>query len=257
MTIPSESQPSVAIVIPARLQSTRLPRKLLLKETGRALIEHTYFAAKQSRLAQEVIVAVDDQELFDCVSSFGGKAVLTRVEHTSGSSRVAEVAELMDGFDLLVNVQGDEPELSGEAIDAAISCLANNSKAVMATLACPIRDEKQLQDPAVVKVVFDAYGNALYFSRSPIPHARDWSVELLKETPAVFYQHIGLYVYRTQFLKQFSGLPASRREQVESLEQLRVLDAGLKIAVEVVEHYATGIDTPEDYRAFVNRMKIC
>lgn len=241
------------IVIPARLRSTRLPKKLLLADTGQTLLEHTYRAASQSRLAEEVIVAADDQEIVSCVNDFGGKVVLTRADHPSGSSRVAEVAESLNGFDVVVNVQGDEPELSGESIDRAIELLAESSDSVVSTLACPIRDRQVLDDPAAVKVVFDRSGKAMYFSRSPVPFVREWSDGLLQSNPPKFFLHIGLYAYRRDFLSTFVNLPAADCEQLESLEQLRILDSGYGIQVGVVDHHAAGIDTPEDYQAFVSR----
>lgn len=247
--------PKAAIVIPARLASTRLPRKLLLNETGRSLIEHTYRAASASKLASQVIVAADEAEIVECVKAFGGQVQMTRADHQSGSSRVAEVALGLEEFEIIVNVQGDEPEISGTVIDHAIRLLADHPNAVVSTLASPIRDRKSLEQMSVVKVVFGADGHALYFSRSPIPCVRDWDQDWLVSEPATFYQHIGLYAYRSSFLPTFSELPASASELVESLEQLRILDAGYTIQVGVVEQHAVGIDTPEDYRAFVSRCK--
>lgn len=246
-----------AIVIPARLESTRLPRKLLLNETGKSLIEHTYRAACQSQLASQVVVAADHTEIYECVQAFGGNVMMTRDDHVSGSSRVAEVAEALSEFEIVVNVQGDEPEISGESIDQAIELLKGNPDAVVATLASPIRDRQVLEQPSVVKVVFDRAGRALYFSRSPIPCARDWNDDWLTAEPAVFYKHVGLYAYRRSFLPQFVELPEAKAELVESLEQLRVLDSGYEIQVGVVEQHAAGIDTLEDYQAFVSRMKSC
>lgn len=249
--------PSAAIVIPARLQSTRLPRKLLLNETGKSLIEHTYRAACQSQLATKVIVAADEPEIVDCVRGFGGEVCLTRVDHVSGSSRVAEVAEGLGGFDIVVNVQGDEPEISGDSIDRSIQLLADDPTAVVSTLACPIRDRVHLEQKSVVKVVFDQAGKALYFSRSPIPCARQWDESLLEAEPPVFFQHVGLYAYRRAFLRTFTQLPPANCEVIESLEQLRILNAGYSIQVGIIESQSVGIDTPEDYRAFVRRANSC
>jgi 3-deoxy-manno-octulosonate cytidylyltransferase (CMP-KDO synthetase) len=243
------------IVIPARLASTRLPRKLLLRATGKSLLQHTYEAACRAGRARGVCVAADHEEIMTEVRSFGGHAVLTRKDHASGTDRVAEVAMHMADADVFVNVQGDEPELSGTSIDHAIGLLEENPEVPMATLATPIRTRAQLLDPACVKVVFDTGGRALYFSRSPIPCARDWSDELLAANPAHFYQHIGLYAYRRDFLLRLSRLPQSRLEQVEKLEQLRVLEAGYPILVGTVDELPSGIDTAEDYRAFVDRSR--
>lgn len=253
----NNSTPKAAIVIPARLHSTRLPRKLLLRETGKSLIEHTYNAACQSQLASEVVVAADHTEISDCVKAFGGKVQMTRDDHPTGSSRVAELALELAEFDVIVNVQGDEPEISGDSIDQAIQLLFDNPDAVVSTLASPIREREQLEQKSVVKVVFDHRGRALYFSRSPIPCARTWEDELLKTEPPIFYQHVGLYAYRRSFLPTFTELPDAAMEAVESLEQLRILNSGYEILVGVVGHHAVGIDNLQDYQAFVSRMNSC
>ena len=155
--------------------------------------------------------------------------------------------------DIFVNVQGDEPELSGASVDLVIELLERDPRLVMSTLATPIRRREQLLDPACVKVVFDGRGRALYFSRSPIPFVRDWHDGLLTENPPNFHQHVGLYAYRREFLLKIAQTPPARLEQLEKLEQLRVLNAGHAIAVGVVDEPTVGIDTPDDYRAFVRR----
>ena len=241
------------IVIPARLASTRLPRKLLLEETGKPLICHTYDAALKARRPAGVCVAADSAEIAEAVLAFGGKVEMTDPAATSGTDRVAEVAAKLQNIDIIVNLQGDEPDLAGESIDLVISLLEENPDAVMSTLATPIRTRDQLEDPSCVKVVFDANHRALYFSRSPIPHARDWSDDLLTAHPPHFYQHVGLYAYRRNFLLRISHIPGCELEEVEKLEQLRVLNAGYSIVVGVVDEPTFGIDTPEDYRAFVER----
>jgi 3-deoxy-manno-octulosonate cytidylyltransferase (CMP-KDO synthetase) len=243
------------IVIPARLASTRLPEKLLLSETGKSLIRHTYEAAQRARRPEAVCVATDHGRIFDEVRSFGGHAEMTDPAAPSGTDRVAEVARRMSGVDIVVNLQGDEPELSGESIDLVVQLLEDRPDAVMSTLATPIRRREQLGDPACVKVVFDRGGRAMYFSRSPIPHARDWDDRLLAADPPVFFQHVGLYAYRREFLLALAAMPPSPLEQIEKLEQLRVLEAGRAILVGVVEEPTAGIDTPEDYRAFVERWR--
>ena len=243
------------IIIPARLASTRLPQKLLLDETGMPLICHTYQAATKSAKAAGVCVATDHETIAKAVQSHGGQAVMTDPNARCGTDRVAEVARQMPDADLFVNVQGDEPEISGESIDQVIQLLEDEPNAVMATLATPIRTRQQLEDPSCVKVVFDSNGRAMYFSRSPIPHAREWSDDLLDANPAHFYLHIGLYAYRRDFLLQLSQMPPAQTEKLESLEQLRVLEAGYQIMVGVTDHPAVGIDTPEDYRAFVERYR--
>jgi len=243
------------IVIPARLASTRLPRKLLLAETGQPLIQHTYAAAQQARRPSGVIVAADHAEIAAAVRAFGGQVEMTSPDCASGTDRVAEVARRTPNVEIFVNVQGDEPELQGAAIDLVVELLERNPDAVMATLGTPIRDQHKLRDPSCVKVVFDQSGRALYFSRSPIPHARDWKDELLTAEPACFYQHIGLYAYRREFLLSLAEIPRTPLEKLENLEQLRVLETGRQILVGVIAQPTLGIDTPEDYRAFVERYR--
>ena len=257
-----------AIVIPARLASTRLPRKLLLNSTGKTVLQHTFEQASRSKLADRVIIACDDDEIFADVTRFGGEAVMTRPDHVCGTDRIAEVAAALDA-DLIVNVQGDEPEIEPESIDVAIRLLLQNKgkdqDAAAATLATPIRSRLALDDPANVKVVFDRHGRALYFSRSPIPHPRSWSDELLgpaadanvpfDEADFAFWQHVGLYVYHKEFLLHISKQPAVPIEQIESLEQLRFLHGGHQVLVGKVQHSAAGIDTLPDYEAFVSRTK--
>ncbi len=243
------------IIIPARLASTRLPRKLLLRETGKTLLQHTYEAASRAKRPAGVCVAADHAEIFDAVRAFGGNVEMTNPQAASGTDRVAEVARRMYHVDIIVNVQGDEPDLAGESIDLVIRLLEERPAAVMATLATPIRSRRQLEDRSCVKVVFDAAGRALYFSRSPIPCAREWDDQLLAADPPQFYQHVGLYAYRRDFLLRLAAMPASRLEQVEKLEQLRVLQAGYSILVGVVDEPTFGIDTPEDYRKFVDRWR--
>jgi 3-deoxy-manno-octulosonate cytidylyltransferase (CMP-KDO synthetase) len=244
------------VVIPARLASTRLPRKLLLRETGKTLIQHTYEAAQRATRPARICVATDHAEIFDEVQSFGGNVEMTSPAAPSGTDRVAEVARRMTDVDIIVNVQGDEPEIAGRSIDLAIELLEANPAAVMSTLATPIRCRRQLEDPACVKVVFDRQGRALYFSRSPVPCPRHWDDALLQSNPPTFYQHVGLYAYRRDFLLQLAAMPPSRLEQIEKLEQLRVLEAGHSILVGVVDEPTFGIDTPEDYRAFVKKLRL-
>lgn len=242
------------IVIPARLASTRLPRKLLLRETGKTVLQHTWEQARQAKRAAGVIIACDHPEIADEVRKFGGEAIMTSESCASGTDRVAEVARKMPDVDVFLNVQGDEPEISPHAVDRLAGLLAGDPLAVMATLATPIRSREKLDDPACVKVVFDHAGRALYFSRSPIPHARTWDDRLLADTPAHFYQHLGLYAYRREFLLVLADIPRADCEILESLEQLRVLHAGYSLRVGVVDEPTIGIDTPEDYRAFVKRV---
>jgi 3-deoxy-manno-octulosonate cytidylyltransferase (CMP-KDO synthetase) len=239
------------IIIPARLASTRLPRKLLLAETGKPLIQHTYESAQQALRPAGVCVATDHEDILRVVQKFGGKAEMTDPQASSGTDRVAEVALRMPDAEIIVNVQGDEPEIAGRSIDLAIELLERQPDAVMSTLATPIRSRRQLEDPACVKVVFDHRQRALYFSRSPIPRAREWDEALLLAEPPHFYQHVGLYAYRRDFLLKLAGMPPSSLERVEKLEQLRVLQAGYSIIAGVIDEPTFGIDTPDDYAAFV------
>ena len=243
------------VVIPARLASTRLARKLLLRETGKSVLQHTYEAAQQASRPREVWVATDHEEIAAEVERFGGKVQLTDPAARTGTDRVAELAGRLPEVDIVVNVQGDEPEISPDGIDLAIELLERDSSAVMSTLATPIRSPAQLKDPACVKVVCDQIGRALYFSRGVIPHARSWNDALLHTGRPNFLQHVGLYAYRKDFLLQLSSLPASELETIEQLEQLRVLSAGYSISVGIIEEPSIGIDTAEDYRAFVERFR--
>lgn len=243
------------VIIPARLASTRLPEKMLLDETGLPLIQHTYQAACRANLPSKVIIACDDRRIEQAVQRFGGEVVMTDPSAPSGTDRVAEVAAKMEDAEIIVNLQGDEPEVPPEAIDQAIQTLHANPEAVMSTLATPIRERNQLEDPACVKVVFDRQHRAMYFSRSPIPHPREWSDDLLNRQSPLFYQHIGLYAYRRAFLLDYPQMPRAAIETTENLEQLRALHHGHTIAVTVIETPLHGIDTPEDYRDFVRRWR--
>jgi 3-deoxy-manno-octulosonate cytidylyltransferase (CMP-KDO synthetase) len=251
----SPSRSTSYIVIPARLASTRLPRKLLLSQTGKPLIQHTHEAASRATRPSGICVATDHREILEAVLAFGGEAQMTNPEATCGTDRVAEIAAKMPHIDIFVNVQGDEPELAGSSIDLAIQLLEEDPAAVMSTLATPIRRRSQLEDPSCVKAVFDARGRALYFSRSPIPHPREWDDRLLTSDPPSFYQHVGLYAYRRDFLLKLAEMPQSKLEKLEKLEQLRVLEAGCSILVGVVDEPTFGIDTPADYQAFVEKRR--
>ncbi len=240
-------------VIPARYASTRFPGKPLAKETGKFLVQHVCERVARAERIDRVIVATDDERIASAVKSFGGECVMTRADHPSGTDRVAEVARTIP-CDVVVNVQGDEPEIEPGAIDllASLACDGSNP---MATLACPFAAAgrggivAEVDDPNCVKVVV-ADGRALYFSRSPIPYRRDGSV--IEAGP---YLHLGVYAYRREFLLELATLKPTPLERVEGLEQLRVLEHGRAIAVGVVERAAVGIDTPADYSAFVERFK--
>jgi 3-deoxy-manno-octulosonate cytidylyltransferase (CMP-KDO synthetase) len=238
-----------AIVIPARYASSRLPGKPLLRQTGKYLVQHVYEMARRAKRASDVIVATDDSRIVAAVESFGGKVVWTRRDHPSGTDRVAEVARGLDA-DVIVNLQGDEPLIDPAHLDLLPEMLEQNPQAVMATLAVPLRSLEAWRDPNCVKVVCDHQGRALYFSRSPIPHVRDGAPDFAREPPA-FLQHLGVYAYRRDFLFELATLPPHPLEQLEKLEQLRVLALGLTLQVGVVAHEGIGVDTYADYERFV------
>ncbi|XZE37083.1 3-deoxy-manno-octulosonate cytidylyltransferase [Pirellulaceae bacterium SH501] len=238
------------IVIPARLASSRLPEKLLLAETGMTVLEHTFRACAAAKLPSGITIAVDHPRTLAVVEGFGGHAVMTDVNAQSGTDRIAEVAAHLPDVDIFINVQGDEPEISGAAIDQVMRLLVANPDASVATLSTPIRTRENLTDPACVKVVCQHDGTAMYFSRSPIPHPRDWADSMLERESPLFFQHIGIYAYRRDFLGCLSQLPPSPLEQTEKLEQLRFLQAGHKMVVGIIPASHRGIDTRADYEAF-------
>ena len=242
-------------IIPARLQSTRLPRKLLLDQTGKPLIQYCWEAARRAKSLSEVVVATDSPEIAAVVRGFGGKCELTG-ERPSGTDRIAEVVRRSyPKASVVVNIQGDEPEVDPRQIDLLVETLVQNLAAEMATLATPIRALAQRDNPSCVKVVCAGDGRALYFSRAPVPYCRDEDPDSLLRTESPWMQHIGLYAYRREYLLQLTRLPQSRLEQLEKLEQLRALEAGATIQVAVVDHHSVGIDTPEDYARFVQRLR--
>lgn len=242
-----------AIVIPARYGSSRLPAKPLLKSTGKYLIQHVYDRACAVPSVKIVLVATDDPRIATAVESFGGNVVMTRKTHVSGTDRVAEVAEDLD-VDVVVNVQGDEPELNPNDLGRLLELLASDTNADVATLAAPITSMQQWQNPNCVKVVCDREGRALYFSRAPIPFVRDGRPDFTA-SPAQFLQHLGLYAYRREFLLRLAALPPEPLELYEKLEQLRVLALGRAIKVGQVERAWPGVDTLEDYESFVRRFR--
>jgi 3-deoxy-manno-octulosonate cytidylyltransferase (CMP-KDO synthetase) len=246
-----------AIVIPARLESTRMPRKLLRDDTGKPLIAHTVETALSALASSDglitaVYAAVDDAALLKAAEAAGGRAVMTRRDHPSGTDRAAEVAAGLSE-ELILNLQGDEPEIEPAAIVKAARALDREDEpAPMATLACPLASSEEYLRPNVVKAVVDAAGYALYFSRAPVPFDRD---SCGRSAPPCAYRHIGIYVYRREFLLGYRNLPPSPLETAEKLEQLRALYSGHKIRVAIVPHAPPGIDTEEEYLAFVRRQK--
>ena len=242
-----------AIIIPARFASSRLPGKPLLRETGKYLIQHVYEQACQSKRATDVIVATDDSRIVAAVESFGGRVMMTRADHSTGTDRVAEVACRLDA-DVIVNLQGDEPLIDPKALDLLPELLERDRGSVIATLAVPLPSLEAYYSPNVVKVVRDRKGRALYFSRSPIPMVRDGEPDLVRQ-PQLFLQHLGLYAYRKEALLELATLPPDPIEQAEKLEQLRVLAMGWQIQVGVIGHAGRGVDTPEDYARFVEQYR--
>jgi len=235
------------VVIPARYGSTRLPGKPLLDIGGRPMIQWVVDAACRSS-ATEVLVATDDARIAAAVADprgHGSPAVLTRADHPSGTDRIAEVARLRGWSDdtIVVNVQGDEPQIPPALIDQVANLLVRDSRADLATLCTPIENAEEFANPNVVKVVSSADGAALYFSRAPIPHVRDADTA----GHAGAFRHLGIYAYRVSALLRLTALPVSRLEALEKLEQLRALEAGMRIAVAVASaRPGVGVDTPED-----------
>jgi 3-deoxy-manno-octulosonate cytidylyltransferase (CMP-KDO synthetase) len=229
--------PAVVAIIPARYQSSRLPGKPLLEIGGRPMIEHVYRRAAEAETVDAVVVATDDQRIVDAVEAFGGIARMTRPTHRTGTDRVAEVATALT-CDIVVNVQGDEPLIDPAMITAVVAPLRDDSSIVMTTARRKLTDPDDFRNQHVVKVVTDSQGDALYFSRAPIPFGGDAAF------PA--YVHVGLYAFRRDFLLRFAALPQTPLEVCESLEQLRALEHGYRIRTVVTEHHSIGIDTPQD-----------
>ncbi len=240
---------AATVVIPARFASTRFPAKILASETGRPLVQHAVDRVRKCRRVREVLVATDDQRIVDALRPFQTRCVLTSAAHPSGTDRIAEVARSL-GDELIVNVQGDEPEIEPQIIDDLIDRLEKNLDEAMATAATPFPAEADPRDPNLVKVVLSREGRALYFSRAPIPFTRDVS-----GSPAAYLLHLGIYAYRREFLLEFASWAPTPLETIEKLEQLRALEHGRLIYVLQVLRATHGIDTPEQYAAFVERVK--
>lgn len=235
------SSGKVIVVIPARYGSTRLPGKPLVSLAGLPMIQWVYKRAKSAQRVDEVIVATDDERIVKAVESFGGQARMTRVDHRTGTERVAEVAAHVEG-NIFVNVQGDEPLLDPAAVDTAVNSLLEEPAAAVATVATPIRTPGDIMDPNAVKVVSDFDGNALYFSRAPIPWVRDTGSRIQVR----HLKHLGLYVFQRDALLEYPTLPQGELERIEQLEQLRWMENGWKIRVAEVEHDAVSVDVPAD-----------
>jgi len=249
-------------IIPARFNSTRFPGKPLAALKGKSIIQHVYEHVSSAKLIDYVLVATDDSRIFNAVTLFGGAAVMTSGDHASGTDRIAEAAEKIE-CDYVINVQGDEPFIRPEMVDEVVELLYNDDKVSISTLAKKTTDMNEIFSPDVVKVVMNQEGFALYFSRAPIPFYRDeWKTK--KQESGVrskrsgeedsgirnifCYKHIGIYGYRKNALLQFTSMSQSRLEEIEKLEQLRALEAGIKIRVKETQYDTFGIDTIEDLR---------
>ncbi|THH41464.1 3-deoxy-manno-octulosonate cytidylyltransferase [Neolewinella litorea] len=243
----------VLAVIPARFASTRLPGKPLVDVGGETLVQRVYGAVRRAGVADEVVVATDDQRIFDHVMEFGGRAVMTSPDHLSGTDRVAEAARQFPEATIVINVQGDEPFLTADQLAAVIDPFAD-PKVSVATLATPIRDEHALLSPNVVKVVRGDDGQALYFSRHAIPYLRDVPIGRWIDAGKHF-QHIGLYAFRAALLQELTALPPAPLEREESLEQLRWLAGGYRIHVALTDTPSLGIDTPADLEEAIRRLQ--
>ena len=241
----------VLVCIPARYGSTRFAGKVLAKDTGKFLIQHTYEQACLAKLPDKVIIAADDERIAAAAKSFGAECILTSPEHKSGTDRIAEAVTDID-VDIVVNLQADEPEIDPENIDYLAKLLLDNHQCRMATLVAEFENAEQVKDPNIVKVVVDKDNYAIYFSRSVIPYDRKAgnSGEIRK-----YLRHLGIYAYRKDFLLEITSMPQSRLEKTEKLEQLRVIELGFPILVGKVKHTCNGIDTPEQYAEFVRRYK--
>lgn len=235
--------PKVFVIIPARFGSKRLPGKPLIMIKGKPIIQHVYENASKCPLPEDVVVATDDERIFECVKGFGGEVIMTKKGHPTGTDRLAEAASMLNlkQEDIIINIQGDMPYFDPEIIEEVAAPLIKNSFLPIATLAQEIKDLDEIGDPNCVKVVFTKTGRALYFSRNPIPYDRD------KVFP-IYYKHLGIYAYRKSFLDKYVKLPQTPLERVEKLEQLRVLEHGYPIQVVITEHQALDINAPSDLK---------
>jgi 3-deoxy-manno-octulosonate cytidylyltransferase (CMP-KDO synthetase) len=280
--VPGKADVKVIVVIPARYNSKRFAGKVLAKDTGKFLIQHTFERAALARLPEKVLIATDDQRVVDACRSFGAECVLTSAEHNSGTDRIAEVVAGIDA-EIVVNLQADEPEIEPGNIDYVAKILLDNPDYPMATLAAEFQNANQIADPNIVKVIVawsvqrsadrknaedidsrfrgnDKYaerytlnadcGKAIYFSRAPIPYDRAKSG--IGDTRQ-YLRHLGIYAYRKEFLLKITALPQTPLEKIEKLEQLRAVENGFGILVGKVEHICDGIDTPQQYAEFVKR----
>ncbi len=240
---------NIVVVIPARYESTRLPGKVLAKETGKFLVQHTYERAKSASTVEKVIIATDSTEVMKACNTFGAECIMTSKDHQSGTDRIAEAVTNIDA-DIIINLQADEPEIDPKCIDQVAKLLIDNPEAEMATLIAPFDDESQITDPNVVKCITDNNGRAIYFSRSVIPYNRDAGGA---GDSSLYYRHLGMYAYRKDFLVTITARKQTPLELSEKLEQLRAIEYGYSIMAGEVKHCWEGIDTPEQYKRFVER----
>ncbi|MDD5458334.1 MAG: 3-deoxy-manno-octulosonate cytidylyltransferase [Phycisphaerae bacterium] len=243
--------PIVVGVLPARYASSRFEGKVLARETGKFLLQHTYERAKKAKKIDRILVAADDERVKIACDSFGAECVMTSTNHNSGTDRIAEAVANINA-DIIINIQADEPEIDPVSLDYLTDLMLQNPSCPMATLAAAFSDIETIKNPNVAKVILNENHGAIYFSRSAIPYDRDsGGIGDINN----YLRHLGIYAYRRDFLLKLTALPQSRLEKIEKLEQLRVLENGFDIIVGKVEHFAEGIDTKEQYQAFVERYK--
>jgi 3-deoxy-manno-octulosonate cytidylyltransferase (CMP-KDO synthetase) len=249
----------ITAIIPARYASTRFEGKALADIKGKPMVRHVYERTAMAQLVSEVVVATDDERIATVVRAFGGRVVMTSKDHETGTDRLAEVAAGLDS-EIVVNVQGDEPLIEPVMIDEAIRPLVEDPTIVMGTLKSRIRNLHDFLSPNVVKVVTDRNGFALFFSRSPLPNFRDkWNDlkdEAFNSGKLLCHKHVGLYVYRRNFLLQYARMAPSQLELSEKLEQLRVLENGYRIKVVETAYESIGVDTPGDLEKVIERLKV-
>ena len=232
-----------AIIIPARYNSKRLQGKPLIKVCDKPIIQWVWERAKEVKSADMVIIATDNEEIYECAKGFGAEVEMTSTEHKCGSDRIVEVAEKYPEISYIINLQGDEPMINPECVETVIKLIKDDNEADISTLLSKIGKSEDLDDPNMVKCITDKNGYALYFSRSKIPYERNFGI-------AKFYKHIGIYGYKRESLFKMTKYPQPEIERAESLEQLRALYNGMKIKTAVVEYNSIGIDTIEDLNSF-------
>lgn len=236
-------------IIPARYQSSRFPGKPLALILNKPMIQHVYERVLKTDEINEVYVATDDTRIYDCVIAFGGKAIMTSTTHTCGTDRLKECVDILklDDDDIIINIQGDEPLINKNIVKDLIH-IFDDDKTYMGTLKIQIKDQSELSNYNVVKVICDKNNDAIYFSRLPIPFNRD-------DEKIIYYKHVGVYGYRKWFLVKFSQMNRTMLEKSESLEQLRIIENGFKIKVLETSFYTIGVDTPEQLNEVINRME--